>query len=103
MSDWILVVQKEVNENPFSPLLQILSIMLVRTSSISSSRSLSKYNVSSKSHQNDHFARTHSSSDGEKERSKQASLNDGLSKAQKLMMPTADSRIHSGLLEKKVT
>ena len=50
--------------------------------------------VPSKNHQNDHFARANYSSDGEKERSKQASLNDGLSKAEKLMMPTADSRIY---------
>ena len=79
--------------------------MVVGRASVAAERKPNKSTASSKNHQNDHFARANYSSDGEKERSKQASLhaNDGLSKAQKLMMPPAESRIHSGLLEKKVT
>ena len=82
-----------------------LSSMVVGRVSVTATRKQNKCTTPSKTHQNDHFARANYSSDGEKERSKQASLHadDGLSKAQKLMMPPAESRIHSGLLEKKFT
>jgi hypothetical protein len=77
--------------------------MVVGRASLAAARKQNKCTPPSKNHQNDHFTRANYSSDGEKERPKQASLHEGLSKAQKLMMPPADSRIHSGLLDKKVT
>ncbi len=82
-----------------------LSSMVVGRVSVAATRKQNKCTTPSKTHQNDHFARANYSSDGEKDRSKQSSpsLHSGLSQAEKLMMPPADSRIHSGLLEKKVT
>ena len=80
-----------------------LSSMVVGRVSVAATRKQNKCTTPSKTHQNDHFARANDSSDGEKDRSKQSSLHSGLSQAEKLMMPPADSRIHSGLLEKKVT